>query len=405
MTPEVGTVPFREAIQFLEQKLQIPTQFSGQLRGAANAKAFTIAGALKGDLLRDLHESVTDALRNGESIGEFRKRFDEIVQSHGWSYKGKRGWRTRVIYDTNLRTARAAGKWQQFERLKERRPYLIYQTAGDQRVRPEHAAWNNTVLPVDHPFWETHYPPNGWGCRCTIRSASERDLNRLGLSISEPPNLESERRINTRTGEDSGNVPKGIDTGWDYNVGKAWLGPELAFGEKAMQLPDGIRTQLLGNTRLLSQLIQQPFTRWARQAIQTGTSNQIRTAGYLSNSTLSGLAGLGVSPQTAAISVSSETLQVMRQALRKRSGNDLSLEALLSIPTQLTRPRAVIWDKAERQLLYLFDINESSRAGTITATARLKQPNDPSNMIESARRIERSELSDTGRYEVLEGEL
>jgi uncharacterized protein with gpF-like domain len=33
----------------------------------------------------------------------------------------------------------------------------------DGRTRPMHAAWHNTVLPFDHPFWKTHYPPNGWG--------------------------------------------------------------------------------------------------------------------------------------------------------------------------------------------------------------------------------------------------
>ncbi len=80
--------------------------------------------------------------------------------------------------------ARAAGRWQQQERLKHRRPFLIYLTAGDNRVRAEHSKWNKVVLPVDHEFWQSHYPPNGWGCRCKVVSISYRDMDRLKLDVT-----------------------------------------------------------------------------------------------------------------------------------------------------------------------------------------------------------------------------
>jgi hypothetical protein len=35
-----------------------------------------------------------------------------------------------------------------------------------------------TVLPVDDPFWDTHYPPIGFNCRCGVRSLSESELER-----------------------------------------------------------------------------------------------------------------------------------------------------------------------------------------------------------------------------------
>lgn len=43
---------------------------------------------------------------------------------------------------------------------------LTYQTAGDDRVREEHAILEGITLPVDDDFWATYYPPNDWGCRC-----------------------------------------------------------------------------------------------------------------------------------------------------------------------------------------------------------------------------------------------
>ena len=141
-----------------------------------------------------------------------------MVKKHGWNYKGKRGWRTRVIYDTNLRTAHAAGKWHKIQETKKERPYLQYVTVGDERVREQHQSWNGLTLKADDKFWDTHYPPNGWGCRCTVRTLNKSQAKKSG--ISKPPKIEKTERINTQTGEVYGKVPVGIDTGWDYNVGK-----------------------------------------------------------------------------------------------------------------------------------------------------------------------------------------
>ncbi len=45
---------------------------------------------------------------------------------------------------------------------------LQYRTAGDKKVRPEHAALDRVTLPITDTFWEEYYPPNGWNCRCTV---------------------------------------------------------------------------------------------------------------------------------------------------------------------------------------------------------------------------------------------
>lgn len=402
----LGSVPFPEAIEFLTKKLRLPTRFSSDLRGQANAKAFTIAGALKADLLKDLHDAVNAAIQDGETIADFRKRFDKIVQDHGWHYRGKRGWRTRVIYDINMRTARMAGKWQQFERLKKRRPFLIYKTVGDERVRPEHAQWDNTVLPIDDPFWNTHYPPNGWGCRCTVRSASRRDLDRQGLSVTDRPPLNLEPRVNTRTGEDLGEVPAGIDTGWDYNVGKAWLGPELAFGEKAIQLPDALRSAVLGDTQLLGQLIQKPYTSWARSVLERGQAiGEVRTVGYLNNKVIGFATEKGMPPITATVTLTDDRLLRMQRDLKRRRGIDLSVSSLFSIPTLLARPQAILWDKAKRNLLYVFRDQESAKAGKIVVNINFKERTDISNSIRSASRIPVVNLLDKNQYELIEGDL
>jgi hypothetical protein len=62
--------------------------------------------------------------------------------------------------------AYAAAQHQVMERQKDAFPFWMYQTFGDGRVRPSHAALNGIILPADHPFWRDHTPPWDWGCRC-----------------------------------------------------------------------------------------------------------------------------------------------------------------------------------------------------------------------------------------------
>lgn len=220
-----GGVPFKEAIDFYKAKVNLPTRAWTDLWEGMHARAFVVAGAVKADLVADFHDAVNRAIAEGRTLADFRKDFDAIVAAHGWSYNGSRGWRSAVIYNVNMRMAHASGRWAQVQRVKARRPYLRYVDAHDTRVRPQHHDWNGTVLPVDDSWWSTHYPPNGWNCRCTTQSLSERDLQRYGYQVSEaPPVRMVKQTINTPNGPVEIETPEGIDPGFGYNVGEAGWG-------------------------------------------------------------------------------------------------------------------------------------------------------------------------------------
>jgi len=233
-------VQFGEAIDYLKGKLPESTLKWDDLAGPVHGKVFAVAGAASTDLVSDIQKSLVDALKNGTTITQFRKDFDAAVQKHGWSYRGKRGWRTSVIFDTNMRTAHMAGRWQQLQAGKAKRPFLQYRTAGDARVRPQHRMWNGLIFPIDDAFWQTHYPPNGWGCRCTVRAYSQADLDDNQLRVSPKQEIKT-RQVVSRDGEVTDQVPVGIDPGWDHNVGQSWLSPETALGNKLARLPMELR--------------------------------------------------------------------------------------------------------------------------------------------------------------------
>jgi hypothetical protein len=54
-------------------------------------------------------------------------------------------------------------------------PMLRYQTVGDSRVRDSHKLLDGVTRNIRDSFWATHYPPNGWGCRCEAVQVSSAE--------------------------------------------------------------------------------------------------------------------------------------------------------------------------------------------------------------------------------------
>jgi uncharacterized protein with gpF-like domain len=166
----IAQLPFKEQIEYFRKKLNIPTQQWNDLLDDAHEQAFTVAGAMEADLLNDLRRSVSQAIENGIPLDEFRKQFREIVAKRGWTgwtgegTKKGEAWRTKVIYDTNIFSTHAAGRFQQQKAIANKRPYWQYKHSHlSADPREQHLAWDGLILPHDDPFWSTAYPPNGDG--------------------------------------------------------------------------------------------------------------------------------------------------------------------------------------------------------------------------------------------------
>lgn len=243
---------FSEAILFFRRKLRLPTWRWRDILGAAHDHAFVVAGATQAQLLADLQKAVDRAISEGTTLEDFRRDFDQAVQKAGWSYKGSRGWRTKTIYRTNLRTAHAAGRFRQMRsaEVASRRPYWQYRHGGSVIPREKHVAsparggWNGLVLRGDDPWWRTHYPPNGWGCSCFAITLSDADVERLGLEVAEAaPEVVTREEVDTVTGEVR-DVPVGIDVGWDYAPGASRRADRQRVLEGALRgLPPKLEAQ------------------------------------------------------------------------------------------------------------------------------------------------------------------
>lgn len=288
--------PFAEQTAFFRGKLGnlVPTARWDDIARGAHDTAFMVAGAAKADLLADLAAAVDRAVSEGKSLAAFRQDFRALVERrgwHGWTGEGsERGtaWRTRVIYQTNAATSYAAGRLAQ---LREGGfTHWVYRHGGSADPRPEHLAWDGLTLPADHPFWQTNYPPNGWGCGCYVVGArSPQGAQRLGGDPSKqlPRGWDA---IDPKTG-----APVGLSRGWDYAPGDRVSTAVRQMAEKTRQwdyelakgymqgVPASVRDQLARSYRALSS-VADDARRYAQRALASRATAGIppyRTLGLL----------------------------------------------------------------------------------------------------------------------------
>lgn len=401
-------VQFQEAIRFLKGKLPEASLAWDDLAGPVHAKVFTVAGATTADLSRDLQGALVDALAKGQTITAFRKDFDQIVQAHGWTYRGKRGWRTSVIFDTNMRTAHMAGRWEQLQANKDRRPFLQYRTAGDARVRPLHRQWNGLVFPIDDAFWQTHYPPNGWNCRCTVRAFSQADLEERNLQVSPPVEVKT-RNVVDRDGVIKDQVPVGIDPGWDHNVGQSWISPELALGAKLARLPRELQGLIVDKT--ITPAFQKVLgERWkafrteAEAASTTPGSAQV--LGFLDSATLDGLATSlpKVQLESTAVAATSEQLPMLSPA----GAPAWPAGWIDDLPANLRNYQAVLFDTVAQRLVIVPQgklPGASGRVATIVLQPNQVTSSGTALTAESLGSARPADLANADRYTLIVGSL
>lgn len=256
----------KEAVDYLQQRDQLTKSFNWQdVWQEENATQFTVSRLARIDLLESIRDGITRSVEGDLSRRDWTKNAQALLEKAGWW--GRKDVldpvsgdmvsttfdppRLKLIFDTNTRMAYSAGLWQRIERNKKTHPYIRYITKRDERVRELHKGWDNLTLPVDHPFWKNHFPPNGWRCRCRAMSISQADYDK-GLSPNGErlnkvaPNIEYRDWVNKRTGVVE-RVPVGIDPGFGYNPGMARAANMLDVTRNKLDgLPAPMRRAALG---------------------------------------------------------------------------------------------------------------------------------------------------------------
>ncbi|ELF4676300.1 minor capsid protein [Salmonella enterica] len=236
-----------DAIAYFESK-GYATGFNWyDVQAEANAKAFTVAGVLKLDILADIQNGLKPALSDGDTERDIERKLLPLLEQKGWIGKGlvadpetgelwgKRLTPRRIgtIFSTSIQSSYAAGRWKQQVANKTERPYWQRVAVMDLHTRPRHALLNGFTAAVDSPVWDYFYPPDGYGCRCRIRAFTKAQVESRGLAVHEPAlyDIEQEYGIpgKTRTVKAMkiGGEVYTADPGFGFNPGKVAFTPTL----------------------------------------------------------------------------------------------------------------------------------------------------------------------------------
>jgi SPP1 gp7 family putative phage head morphogenesis protein len=233
----VGLVAPRDAsAYFASKKALLPSYNWDDVFASEHAAGVAVAGITQRSVLQLVADELQTTIDAGGDLRSFKQRLQPALAKAGYwgdvevtdpATGDKRitrfnQRRLELIFGTNVRQAQAAGQYQRALAAKADLPFLVYLSRDDGQVRPLHKAWHGTVLPVEHPFWQTHLPPCGWNCRCKFMAVSERDIERMakrGVPIRrEPPSSWGQTVPYTRKGTgEVVQVPAGIDPGFDHN--------------------------------------------------------------------------------------------------------------------------------------------------------------------------------------------
>ncbi|KII30068.1 phage minor head protein [Pseudomonas fluorescens] len=216
-----------KAIAYLKFKGYAITWNWQDMLDQAHDQAFTVAKAMRLDLLSDIRAALETALQDGQTLKQFITNMQPTLESQGW-------WgqqvivdsegvgelvqlgsprRLKTIYQTNLQSAYMAGRKAEMEQTAETHPYWMYVAILDGKTRPSHRALHGQVFRHDDPIWSAIFPPNGFNCRCRVVALTQAAVKRRGLSVVSSAGRSFTENVETGTDKRTGEIRTATVTG------------------------------------------------------------------------------------------------------------------------------------------------------------------------------------------------
>ena len=167
---------FEEAVAYFKERVPVTASRFYQIAAEYRTLAFTVSGYTKAQVLKKFYDELLAALEEGNSLAEFRENMNDFLEAEG--YEGITPYQAENIFRTNIQTAYNVGHYKRMTEpgVKELRPYWQYDAVNDSKTRPSHLAMDGRVFMADDPIWDTWFPPNGFKCRCTVKTLSKRQM-------------------------------------------------------------------------------------------------------------------------------------------------------------------------------------------------------------------------------------
>lgn len=171
---EAALAWFRARLPLTDDEAQADMDF-------AREQAFWVTGAAHMDLVEQVWTAIDAAIEKGETLADFQERVGAAL-ADAWGQGDP--WRLETIFRTNVQRAFGAGRHAELteEAVLEVRPYWRAVAILDGRETEVCHSVHGTVLPADHPFWKSHWPPLHFNCRTSITALTEEQAKAKGIT-------------------------------------------------------------------------------------------------------------------------------------------------------------------------------------------------------------------------------
>lgn len=166
--------PHTEAAALIKNKPPLTRAVFDQLLPELRARAFTIAGVESANVQQRVRDSIA-TVAEGSTWDDAK---DNIIAELDPFLGEGADKRAELLLRTHGFQAFQSAEWRGAQ-ADEDTTHLQYLTMEDERVRESHAALEGIVLPKNDPFWQQHYPPWEWNCRCRTRTINPDQLDEI----------------------------------------------------------------------------------------------------------------------------------------------------------------------------------------------------------------------------------
>jgi SPP1 gp7 family putative phage head morphogenesis protein len=178
--------PASEARRRFAQKAALTSELFDRLTEAAQRRAFRVAGVNNARLIQAVRNRIAAAIEDGRLWPDVRRELTRLFSATGQELPGLH--RLRQVFITNTQMAYNDARREVLEKQADTFPYWQYLTVGNgtpgvNGVRDEHARLHGLIFRSDDPFWDAHYPPWGFNCRCTVAALTPGQVRGLDAPV------------------------------------------------------------------------------------------------------------------------------------------------------------------------------------------------------------------------------
>ncbi|HKV94893.1 MAG TPA: phage minor head protein [Candidatus Angelobacter sp.] len=170
------SVPPTQAIQRVLNLIGMSRNAFDGLAQRYKMQAFTVAGISDVRLIEQIKNALADVMQAGGTEKDFQAAVNALTDAAGVARLAKT--QIDTVFQTAVQTAYQNGRFEQMTdpAVVAALPYWMYRTAGDDRVRPAHAALDGFCAKYNDVVWNRLYPPCGYNCRCTVTAEGPGDV-------------------------------------------------------------------------------------------------------------------------------------------------------------------------------------------------------------------------------------